>query len=63
MADLLNLFVKTVFIENITLSLFLRMCTFFAISKQVKAALGLGITVIMVFTITVALNNLMNNFV
>ena len=38
MADLLNLFIKTVFIENIALSLFLGMCTFFAISKQVKAA-------------------------
>ena len=63
MADLLNLFVKTVFIENIALSLFLGMCTFFAISKQVKAAFGLGIAVIVVLTITVPLNNLIYNFV
>ena len=63
MADLLNLFVKTVFIENIALSLFLGMCTFFAISKQVKAAFGLGVAVIVVLTITVPLNNLIYNFV
>ena len=63
MADLLSLFVRTVFIENIALSLFLGMCTFFAISKQVKAAFGLGIAVIVVLTITVPLNNLIYNFV
>ena len=62
-ADLLSLFVRTVFIENIALSLFLGMCTFFAISKQVKAAFGLGIAVIVVLTITVPLNNLIYNFV
>ena len=43
MAELTSLFVRTVFIENIALSLFLGMCTFFAISKQVKAAFGLGL--------------------
>ena len=63
MADLLSLFVRTVFIENIALSLFLVMCTFFAISKQVNAAFGLGIAVIDVLTITVPLNNLIYNFV
>ena len=63
MADLLNLFVKTVFIENIALSLFLGMCTFFAISKQVKAAFGLGIAVIVVLTLTVPLNNIIYNYV
>ena len=47
MADLLSLFVRTVFIENIALSLFLGMCTFFAISKEVKAAFGLGIAVVL----------------
>ena len=48
MAELTSLFVRTVFIENIALSLFLGMCTFFAISKQVKAAFGLGLAVIAV---------------
>ena len=63
MADLMSLFVKTVFIENIALSLFLGMCTFFAISKQVKAAFGSGIAVIVVLTLTVPLNNLIYTFV
>ena len=63
MADLMSLFVKTVFIENIALSLFLGMCTFFAISKQVKAAFGLGIAVIVVLTLTVPLNNLLYTYV
>ena len=63
MADLMSLFVKTVFIENIALSLFLGMCTFFAISKQVKAAFGLGIAVIVVLTLTVPLNNLIYTYV
>ena len=63
MADLMSLFVKTVFIENIALSLFLGMCTFFAISKQVKAACGLGIAVIVVLTLTVPLNNLIYTYV
>ena len=63
MADLLSLFVRTVFIENIALSLFLGMCTFFAISKQVKAAFGLGLAVIVVLTLTVPLNNIIYTYV
>ena len=42
----LNIFITTVFIENIALSLFLGMCTFIAISKKIDAAFGLGIAVI-----------------
>ena len=61
MAELTSLFVRTVFIENIALSLFLGMCTFFAISKQVKAAFGLGLAVIVVLTLTVPLNNIIYN--
>jgi Na+-transporting NADH:ubiquinone oxidoreductase subunit E len=63
MADLLSLFVRTVFIENIALSLFLGMCTFFAISKEVKAAFGLGIAVVVVLAITVPLNNIIYTYV
>jgi len=63
MADLTSLFVRTVFIENIALSLFLGMCTFFAISKQVKAAFGLGLAVIVVLTLTVPLNNIIYTYV
>ena len=63
MAELTSLFVRTVFIENIALSLFLGMCTFFAISKQVKAAFGLGLAVIVVLTLTVPLNNIIYAYV
>ena len=63
MAELTSLFVRTVFIENMALSLFLGMCTFFAISKQVKAAFGLGLAVIVVLTLTVPLNNIIYTYV
>ncbi|MBE19765.1 MAG: NADH:ubiquinone reductase (Na(+)-transporting) subunit E [Gammaproteobacteria bacterium] len=54
----LNLFITAVFVENIALAYFLGMCTFLAISKNVKAAGGLGLAVIVVLTITVPINNL-----
>ena len=54
----LDLFVKAVFIENLALAFFLGMCTFLAVSKNVKTAIGLGAGVIVVQTITVPLNNL-----
>ena len=63
MAELTSLFVRTVFIENIALSLFLGMCTFFAISKQVKAAFGFWLAVIVVLTLTVPLNNIIYTYV
>lgn len=54
----LSLFVRSVFIDNMALSYFLGMCTFIAISKKIQAAIGLGIAVIVVQSITVPLNNL-----
>jgi len=54
----LDLLVKSIFIENLALAFFLGMCTFLAVSKNVKTALGLGAAVIFVQTITVPLNNL-----
>lgn len=59
----LSIFINTVFIENIALSLFLGMCTFLAISKKIDAAFGLGIAVIVVCAITVPLNNLIYNYI
>ena len=44
----LSIFITTVFIENIALSVFLGMCTFIAISKKIDAAFGLGVEVIVV---------------
>lgn len=58
MEELLSLFVRAVFIENMALAFFLGMCTFLAISKKVDTAIGLGIAVIVVLAITVPVNNL-----
>ncbi|MCK4765813.1 MAG: NADH:ubiquinone reductase (Na(+)-transporting) subunit E [Candidatus Aminicenantes bacterium] len=63
MEHLLNIFIKSIFIENIALGLFLGMCTFLAVSKRVDTAAGLGIAVIVVQTITVPVNNLIYNYV
>jgi Na+-transporting NADH:ubiquinone oxidoreductase subunit E len=54
--ELLNLAVKTIFIENIVLAYFLGMCSFLALSKKVETATGLGMAVIYVLGITCPLN-------
>ena len=54
----LSLFVKSIFIENMALAFFLGMCSFLACSKKVDTALGLGVAVVFVQTLTVPLNNL-----
>lgn len=54
----LSLFLKAVFVENLALAFFLGMCTFLAVSKKVSTAIGLGIAVIVVQTITIPVNNL-----
>lgn len=58
MNDLVSIFVKSVFIENLALAFFLGMCTFLAVSKNVKTAMGLGFAVIAIQAITVPANNL-----
>ncbi|MBR9803945.1 NADH:ubiquinone reductase (Na(+)-transporting) subunit E, partial [bacterium] len=58
MEQYLSLLLKAVFVENMALAFFLGMCTFLAISKNVKTAIGLGIAVIIIQTITVPANNL-----
>ncbi len=60
--ELLSIFIKSVFIENMALAFFLGMCTFLALSKKVDTAIGLGIAVIVVQTITVPANNLVYNY-
>ncbi len=62
MEALLSLFVRSIFIENMALAFFLGMCTFLAISKKVQAAIGLGIAVTVVLTITVPVNNLIYHY-
>lgn len=54
--ELVNLFVKAVFIENMALAFFLGMCTFLAVSKKVDTAIGLGAAVIFVLGVTCPLN-------
>lgn len=57
-----NIFVDAVFPGNLALALFLGMCTFLAVSKNVKTAWGLGIAVVVIQTITVPVNNLIYQF-
>lgn len=54
----LSIFLNAVFVENLALAFFLGMCTFLAVSKNVKTALGLGVAVIAIETITVPANQL-----
>ena len=61
MEHYISLFVKAVFVENMALAFFLGMCTFLALSKNIKTAVGLGIAVVVVLTITVPVNNLILN--
>ncbi|HBF06903.1 MAG TPA: NADH:ubiquinone reductase (Na(+)-transporting) subunit E [Gammaproteobacteria bacterium] len=62
MEHYLSLFIKAVFIENMALAFFLGMCTFIAVSKKIKTAIGLGVAVIVVQVITVPANNLILNY-
>ena len=57
----LDIFFRTVFLENLALAYFLGMCTFLAVSKQVKTTIGLGVAVIVVQALSVPLNNLIYN--
>jgi Na+-transporting NADH:ubiquinone oxidoreductase subunit E len=62
MEALVAIFVRSIFVENLALAFFLGMCTFLAISRQIKTAIGLGAAVILVEGITVPINNLIYNF-
>jgi len=62
MIDYANLFIKSIFIENMIFAYFLGMCSYLAVSKTVKTAVGLGFAVIFVLTITVPLNFLIDQY-
>ena len=62
MEGLGNILVRAIFIENLALAYFLGICTFLAISKQIKTAIGLGAAVIVVEGITVPVNNLIYTY-
>jgi Na+-transporting NADH:ubiquinone oxidoreductase subunit E len=58
MEHYLNLLVRSVFLENMALAFFLGMCSFLACSRKVHTAIGLGVAVVFVQTLTVPINNL-----
>ena len=63
MENLLNIFIKSIFVDNMIFAFFLGMCSFLAVSKSVKTALGLGVAVIFVLLITVPVNFLIEKYV
>jgi len=62
MQELVNIFVKSIFIDNMVFAYFLGMCSYLAVSKTVKTSVGLGIAVIFVLGITVPVNYLINKY-
>ena len=62
MQELANIFIKSIFIDNMVFAYFLGMCSYLAVSKTVKTAVGLGYAVIFVLTITVPINYLINSY-
>ena len=63
MENLINIGVRSIFIDNMIFAYFLGMCSFLAISKKVSTAFGLGVAVIFVLGLTVPLNWLIQNYV
>lgn len=61
--EALNLFIKSIFIDNMVFAFFFGMCSYIAVSKSVKTALGLGAAVTFVMTMTVPLNYLLYQYV
>ena len=61
MENILNIFVKSIFIDNMVFAFFFGMCSYIAVSKTVKTAMGLGLAVI--FVVTVPVNYLLNEYV
>lgn len=63
MENIINIFVKSIFLENMIFAYFLGMCSYLAVSKSVKTATGLGLAVIFVLGITLPVNYLLENYV
>ena len=61
--ETLNLFIRSIFIDNMVFAFFFGMCSYIAVSKSVKTALGLGAAVTFVMVMTVRLNYLLNEYV
>lgn len=63
MENLVNIFVKSIFIDNMVFAYFLGMCSYLAVSKTVKTSVGLGIAVVFVLGITVPVDYLLENYI
>jgi Na+-transporting NADH:ubiquinone oxidoreductase subunit E len=63
MENLINIFVKSIFIDNMVFAYFLGMCSYLAVSKTVKTSFGLGLAVVFVLLITVPADYLLNKYV
>ena len=61
--ETLNLFIRSIFIDNMVFAFFFGMCSYIAVSKSVKTAVGLGAAVTFVMVMTVPLNYLLNEYV
>jgi len=62
MENLLNIFIRSIFVDNMVFAFFLGMCSYLAVSKTVKTSVGLGIAVVFVMLITVPVNYLIENY-
>ena len=60
MQELANIFIKSIFIDNMVFAYFLGMCSYLAISKTVKTSVGMGLAVIFVLSITVPINYILS---
>ncbi|MBL4755195.1 MAG: NADH:ubiquinone reductase (Na(+)-transporting) subunit E [Flavobacteriales bacterium] len=63
MQDLVNIFVKSIFIDNMIFAYFLGMCSYLAVSKTVKTGVGLGFAVVFVLGVTVPVNYILDKYV
>ena len=61
--DLVNIFIRSAFVDNMIFAFFFGMCSYLAVSKTVKTAFGLGMEVIFVLVVTIPINYLIENYV
>lgn len=62
MENMISIFVRAIFVDNMIFAYFLGMCSYLAVSKTVKTSVGLGIAVVFVLGITVPVNYLIDNY-
>ena len=63
MEDILNIFIKSIFVENMIFAYFLGMCSYIAVSKDIKTSIGFGAAIMFMLLVTVPINYLMENYV